>query len=635
MGVHGLTSYIRKNTSIHSHIALPDPTATSPAPFVVDGLAFLYQVGLVDTFRGGNYAAVRALVRRYILFWRACGLEPVFVWDGPFDTNKLPTVIQRSQQSLQRSLSYMSASDLQRATPALRNQASRLPPMTHMAVSAELEACGVACYCAEEEADSPTAELAQRLNGYVVSNDSDYFIYPARCRGYVPLSSIEYGPYNQPRLELVPLDTPPSLRLTVFQQPEVARALALPPSHLPVFAALVGNDLADYALDICLPRSSGPARFPGSMSPKEVKRIAGAVASCAKMPLSTQAEIQDVVFAVLPRLLQRPSQDPMIVVNLAKSAFGYALRPLEHPSPSYPLRPSSADPPTAAQSRALYETAYKSSHLSSFFLHILKHGTVLLQGSVEDPQYQSPLVWSCRPLRLWAYAVLQDALGGALPNGARVVEYVRRGLELHGAEVDVPTLANCLASTGVDPASYLSSSPSLPVLLSPQPVRLSLFLLALHFPAAPPPPSSPLHFYLPLVLSLRHIQRHAKRPLTSHELLSALLSAVLLRLAPASLPGLTAPLPFVPPKPLIHLSATLVQTLVTVNLLAQVLLLSTGQVDAQGTEGTLSAPFELFDGAALHALIQLGEAGVRRVLGGVPVEVGETVRALEQLVYLQ
>ncbi|GAA5918683.1 hypothetical protein JCM6882_006215 [Rhodosporidiobolus microsporus] len=634
MGVHGLTSYVRKCTNLGTIVDLPAQREAEPIPLVVDGLAFLYQVGQVDPFRGGNYATVRANVRRYVEFWRACGLEPEFVWDGPFDSNKLPTVIQRSAQSLGRWINYMRASDAARTNNAtLRNQASRLPPLTHMAVSAELEALGVASHCAEEEGDSPTAELAQRRNGFVVSNDSDYFVYNARCRGYAPLSSIEYGGSNSDRLDLVPLNDLPRMRLRVFRHEDVAQHFSLPPSHLPILAALIGNDLADYSSEI---RKFPPA-FPGQMPPKEITRIARALVPLAAMPAATHAEMQDVVFLALQSLLKRPSSDPMIVASLALSAYGYFLRPLETPSPTYPLRPFSPDSPAAALSRSLYNTAYRSSHLSSFFLHILKHGVVVIQGSVEMPEYQSPLVQFGRPLRLWVYAVVQDALGGMLPYGARVIEYVRRQEELYAAEVDVPHLGNLVATIGAEPSTILS--PTQPLLLSPQPLRTSLFLLALHYPSTPPSPSSPLSHFLPLVLSLRHIQRLSTRPWTPHEVLSALLPAVTLQLSgPTTLRAFSRPpnsLPLAPAKPFIQRSAELVQTLVFVNLLAQSLLLTRGQVDAQGAVGELTPPHELFDGAGLHAFLHLGAAGVEEVLEAASEEVRGTVKELEALVVMQ
>lgn len=49
-------------------------------------------------------------------------------------------------------------------------RAARLPALLPIAAGMELRNLNVKQYFAEEEADGPAAELAQRLNGYCVSN---------------------------------------------------------------------------------------------------------------------------------------------------------------------------------------------------------------------------------------------------------------------------------------------------------------------------------------------------------------------------------------------------------------------------------------------------------------------------------
>lgn len=86
MGVHGLQSWVYSQSSLATTVALspsdPFTSSTPPIPLVVDGLAFLYQTALDDTLRGGNYFKYAQTVKRYAEYWRAVGLEPVFVWDG-------------------------------------------------------------------------------------------------------------------------------------------------------------------------------------------------------------------------------------------------------------------------------------------------------------------------------------------------------------------------------------------------------------------------------------------------------------------------------------------------------------------------------------------------------------------------
>ncbi|BGP42355.1 hypothetical protein JCM10450v2_006449 [Rhodotorula kratochvilovae] len=632
MGVASLTSFVKKQ-NLGTLTTLPSTDEPVPIPAIVDGLAFTYHVGLVDTFEGGGYLRIRHNVARYIEYWRACGLAPEFVWDGPFDSAKLPTVVKRSTQSLQRSVTYMRLPDHLRAQHKFASAATRLPPLAHMCISAELERLGVPSHQAEEEADSPTAELAQRRNGFVISNDSDYFIYPAQCRGYVPLSSILYGPYHQPRLEQVPPTHPPSLQFRVFQPAAIARAFSLPASFLPILAALIGNDLANYSASLHAPRGSVKVPFAGHVDARELYRLAGALSTCARMPVDSLAQIQDVVFAVLPLLLQGRAApaDPLAVATLASAAHGYALRPLEARSASFPLHPRAGESPAQAQARAAYLAAYKSTRLSSFVPHVLKHGVVLVQGSVERPELQSPMVRLTRPLRAWVYAVLQDAVGLRADS---VTEYVRRGDALHGAAVPVVPLADLVLASGADPSLLLP--PSTPAALAPLPTRQALFLLALRYPHPFPPlssaPEAPL---LPLVLALRHLLRllPASQAWDAHAVRCALLVGALLLLAPAALPALggarAASAQASPPKrEHIHRSAELVQTLVAVHLLAQSLLLDRPP-DGEG----VPPPHGVFDGRALHALWGMGEAEVGGVLEGVPGEARGLVALLEGLVW--
>lgn len=498
----------------------------------------------------------------------------------------------------------------------------------------------------------PTLLLLSRLEAdFLCWPDSDYFIYPAQCRGYIPLNSITYGPYNAARLEAVSPSDPPSMQLLVYQPTAIGRSFSLPVTFLPLLAALIGNDIANYAAEINTRRASVKAQqqWPGRVDPRELLRIAGALSTCAAMPVDTLAQLQDVVFAVLPRLLSRPSHDPLIVANLAAAAYSYRLDSLDTPHPSYPLHPRATDSPAQAAARAGYDAAYRSSRLSSFVLHVLKHGTVLLQGSVEMPEYQSPVVSLAGPIRRWIYAVVRETIGrdeGSMPRRGMpdvVYEYARRGEALLPAPVAVPALSDLLAKRGLAPAAFGASTP---LLALPPAARLALIFAAVSFaPVALPsdPLTSPLiEPHLPLLLALHHIQlTHAsKRLWTSHELLSAVLVSVLLHLAPASIPALVVtakqgrPRLVAPRRTSIQRGVEVVVTLVALNILAQVLLLpppnlaqQSQQQELGGTGSVLrwTEPHYLYDGAAFHAFLEVEEPTLRAVVAGCPAEVRTTV----------
>ncbi|KPV73493.1 uncharacterized protein RHOBADRAFT_54712 [Rhodotorula graminis WP1] len=626
MGVASLTSFVKKHNlgTITSHPS-PGNDEPGPIPAIVDGLAFAYHVGLVETFEGGGYSRIRHNVRRYIEYWRKCGLEPEFVWDGPFEREKLATVISRSTQSLERSITYMRLPDHLRTHHKYESAATRLPPLAHLCIWSELELLGVVNHCAEGEADSPTAELAQRKNGFVISN------------GEFPLV-----PPNQPVVEL---------QFRVFQPAVIARAFSLPPTFLPILAALIGNDIANYSESLHTPRRASSIPFRGFVDPRELLRIAGLLSRCARMPVDTLAQVQDVVFAVLPLLLagRAVPLDPLMGANLALSAHSYALRPLEAPSPTFPLHPRpGVDSPTQARARAAYHAAFKQSHLSSFHPHVLKHGVVMCQGSVEVPDFQSPMVRLARPLRRWVYAILRDAVGLL---GDDVVEYVRRNDALHAATVPVVPLGALLADErGVDPATWAAHSP---IALAPLAVRQSFFLVALGYPgagpgagagadaAAWPARGTVAQQLLPLVVALRHLVAllPAAQAWSRHEVRCALVVGAWLALAPEAVPALlrssavraASASGAAPRRDLIQHSVELVHTLVGVNLVAQALLLD-HPPDGRVEDGVRS-PHWVVDGRVTHVLWGMGEDEVKRVIEGGPADVRRAVEELEGRVW--
>ncbi|GAA6063649.1 hypothetical protein JCM10212_007049 [Sporobolomyces blumeae] len=589
MGVHGLTSYVNKHPSLASTVVLPPAVPlAAPIPLILDGLAWTYHIGLIDPLRGGNYAQLAATVARHIAHWRACGLEPEFVWDGPFDTSKLRTVINRSEQSLQRTLTYMKSGDGARNQPAIRKAASRLPPFTHQTISAVLEDLGVTSHCAEGEGDSPTAELAQRRNGFVVSNDSDYFIFNSHCLGYVPLQSITYGAANDARLERVHPSEAPRMQFLVYRFETIAASLRLVPHHLPIFAALLGNDLADFASELCLPRKHF---FPGRVEPQEVQRIARALATSSPLPATTMDEIAAIVANVVPNLLSRPPSDPDMVAKLAFSAHAYRLLPIDISHPTFPLNPQPTDSPSQAETRALYLSAYKSSRLSSFVIHILKHKTVVLQGSLEMTEYQSPVVYLGRPIRQMIYSVLDHVVGVDSPVEA-IMEYCRRGEQLNPTSVPIPPIETYLPQEFAVPRG-----PSNLVLGLSRSERFSVYLHLLQVP-----PTLSYSPSLPIIAALSHLILHCpeNRQWSPHDLVASVLTSVLL--LDSSVDPLVMlnkvkqelPNPRDPPrKEFLQLSAEWLACLVWINTLAQVLLLGPSQPQPPPPRSTPSSTSEL------------------------------------------
>lgn len=85
------------------------------------------------------------------------------------------TSSKRTQEHIEKAIALTAAMEANGGSIFLEYgsnhiKAARLPPLLPTAVGMELGNLDVKQYFAEGEADSPVAELAQRLNGYCVSN---------------------------------------------------------------------------------------------------------------------------------------------------------------------------------------------------------------------------------------------------------------------------------------------------------------------------------------------------------------------------------------------------------------------------------------------------------------------------------
>ncbi len=130
-------------------------------------------------------------------------LEPIFIFDGPYLPLKIPTVLSRFGESAANNSAFMRSSS--RYKPGFQISMGVFPPLLYDCTLEALRQCNVKVVIEEIEADSAVAEIADRMGGWAVSNDSDFFILCARgtqCRGYVPIDSIEYlvkpAPKDQP-----------------------------------------------------------------------------------------------------------------------------------------------------------------------------------------------------------------------------------------------------------------------------------------------------------------------------------------------------------------------------------------------------------------------------------------------------
>ncbi|SPO22002.1 uncharacterized protein UTRI_01992_B [Ustilago trichophora] len=341
MGVKGLASFVKQiQHAVSEEVTVtvkgtaegaPSSSSSTGGTFVIDGWAWIYRAYLdhfTESVRGGEYIGYTLHVRHFVNALRQAGLEPIFVFDGPYLPLKIPTVLSRMGDSAANNSAFMRSSS--RSKPGFQISMGVFPPLLYDCTLEALRQCGVQIVIEEIEADSAVAELADRMSGWAVSNDSDFFILCARgtqCRGYVPIDSIDYlvkpAPKEQPDdsqpaaavfeddgfaqvgksgrtkgrkggknaaaadVQIQVLSRPPEraeegvltgVRFTSYSSAKVAASLGIPTSMLPLLAALVGNDytasIQKRILDPALPYGPQRITFIANAIKTETVRIA-------------------------------------------------------------------------------------------------------------------------------------------------------------------------------------------------------------------------------------------------------------------------------------------------------------------------------------------------------------------------
>ncbi|KAG6809304.1 hypothetical protein H0H92_000762 [Tricholoma furcatifolium] len=286
MGVHGLTTFLRENQRILSTtLSLPSSSPSNPISIVVDGwssIRFIYDLyrnsGLPWVY-GGEYPQFVDLVGVVVNAWFKVGLKVHFVFDGPLPELKFPTQVSRLGQShVQPSLLFFRTSPTSRGTGRFLNETRIIPPLAYTACITALKNLknstdALELHFADEEGDPYAVELAGKVGGYVVGNDSDFVILNTEgYRGYIPLEEMTWyasvtpeapsheedsdfqevrKPKSKKRLiadtgvgrGVIPPDgESPTLTLTVYKPELLATHLKIPVTLLPLLGALVGND---------------------------------------------------------------------------------------------------------------------------------------------------------------------------------------------------------------------------------------------------------------------------------------------------------------------------------------------------------------------------------------------------------
>lgn len=228
MGVRGLTSYIAK----HSDQYL-EPHELKDCYVVIDGNSLASQlyncVSSCNCAFGGDYDEYANCVKNFFSLLKGCSVSSLVIFDGGYETRKLPTVHARLKKKL---------SIARIVTPVTQSKLKFFPLLMNEVFRNVLTSMQIPFAQCDFEADSEIAAIAQRLGCPVLSYDSDFYVYDVM---YIPFPTIilEAAQYEK--------DARNHINCKIYNIDKFLDSHGgLDKSLLPVMAALLGNDYIEH-----------------------------------------------------------------------------------------------------------------------------------------------------------------------------------------------------------------------------------------------------------------------------------------------------------------------------------------------------------------------------------------------------
>lgn len=196
---------------------------------MIDGSNLVYHLYFdsgLDQNHGGEYGAFEALVTQFIGALRTCAIHPYVVFDGcaDFSDQKRDTERQRTEQRVQKAHNAAVSG----------KETGVLPTLIWEVFRQTLHGLDVPVARSYTEADREAAALAQEWDCPVLSNDSDFFIFPMKG-GMLPTAHFRWKEVQNDGAQSF-------IRCKKYLASSFCEAVHIRPQLLPAFAVLAGND---------------------------------------------------------------------------------------------------------------------------------------------------------------------------------------------------------------------------------------------------------------------------------------------------------------------------------------------------------------------------------------------------------
>ena len=175
MGIPGLTTFVSDYYTGWEHRRVR-------GRLVVDGNNLVHSLHNMEWSNGGQYPEYRRAVRRFFLTLRRSGIEPIVIFDGVNDEQKMSTYMKRKQERVD--FIHKRMTNTSRSTQC---HGRVIPLLSSEVYKMALFGMGIQFYTADSEGDVTIARVANHYSCPVLSQDSDFFVFRL-VGGYIPFS---------------------------------------------------------------------------------------------------------------------------------------------------------------------------------------------------------------------------------------------------------------------------------------------------------------------------------------------------------------------------------------------------------------------------------------------------------------
>jgi len=555
----------------------------------------------LDWVHGGQYSEFSELFISQLKQMQAVGIDVKVLFDGPLHDRKEQTRLLRHRGNIDRlhnvlrNMQWLALKDTRSPHRNTDEVAQHLFVIPLLALDACVEALryhSIPFEFCEGEADGEVARQARNVDGFVLSKDSDFYVYNLGNAKYIPLDMLTI--------------TSESVSAVSYSFSKIAEHFGLEPNMMPIFASILGNDY--LPLDL-FESSIKTLQNEGQFLPKNWFKRAAAFLNHHSKDMSSIDQVIERIISSISNLPAGVTEQDLLE-TMHESIRQYD--PECNISSTIPVSPTEIRVNEAFWSVA--KGRYTTGQCSYKILDVIQNRKFWCTPFIEDMDRESSWMIS-RQLRQWTYSIiLAQESENFVPE--TVIEYVRHANHVGKDAVNTIPISG-FAVIASDPSVTLSTITShdtaLPLFLRLHQCNHHLLDRKLH----------PTILFI--IAILRYLINQGATPMNSdhtvhkfsnHEIVALIVSSVV-SLAPTLWPDQATPninfTASLPTRRGLQITAQLQTTLLSSYLLAQALSLD----DYLFPPPSLS---QYYNGQSLHHYLRSAKGGatIERMVGKQP-----------------